>query len=234
MNKSVFFLLFYIALAVQAGAQQIETGSTKQPFICGDTLKDTRDGKGYATVLIGSQCWMKENLNTGIRIRGSIGQTNNGIPEKYCYDNLEENCNIYGGLYQWNEVMQYASSQKGQGICPGGWHIPADEEWEVLVAFLGGDIKAGHEMKESGVAHYQSPNVGANNKSGFSSLPGGFSYATGSCFFDKINRVGYFWSSTPENDTDVWMRTLGNAIEKVGRHLNYKSTGISVRCIENQ
>jgi len=91
-----------------------------QPFT------DARDGKTYNTVLIGTQCWMRENLNIGTRIDGSQNQTDNGTIEKYCYDDLESNCDIYGGLYQWDEAMQYVTTQGVQGICPAGWHLPTD------------------------------------------------------------------------------------------------------------
>ena len=69
-------------------------------------------GDYYNTVLIGDQCWLRENLNIGTRIDGILDQTNNTIMEKYCYDNLEANCKTYGGLYQWNEAMQYCYDRK--------------------------------------------------------------------------------------------------------------------------
>jgi uncharacterized protein (TIGR02145 family) len=59
-------------------------------------------------------------------------QSNNSIIEKYCYDNNLDSCTKYGGLYQWNEIMQYTTQQGVQGICPTGWHLPTDEEWKVL------------------------------------------------------------------------------------------------------
>ena len=75
-------------------------------FICGAS-RVSYGGKDYNTVLIGSQCWLKENLDVGTMINGSNQQTNNGIIEKYCYNNVPNNCSTYGGLYQWNEAMQY-------------------------------------------------------------------------------------------------------------------------------
>lgn len=223
--------MLFIAMVLPAFTQQSGNNPGQPKFVCGDSLKDSRDGKIYGTVQIGSQCWLKENLNTGTRIRGDHKQANNNIIEKFCYGNLEENCNVYGGLYQWNEAMQYTGTPKAKGICPAGWHVPADEEWDTLVAFLGGDVSAGKRMKEPGDTHFKLPNFGATNQSGFTALPGGYSYATGSYYFDKIQVIGYFWSSTPENETDVWIRTLFNAREGIGRYLNYKSTGISVRCV---
>ena len=95
---------------------------------CGPFI-DARNNKLYQTILIGEQCWMKENLNIGEIINGTQEQTNNSIIEKYCHDNIGTNCDIYGGLYQWDEVMQYLTNEGVQGICPQGWHIPTDAEW---------------------------------------------------------------------------------------------------------
>lgn len=102
-------------------------------FNCGDSLVDVRDGRKYATVQIGNQCWMAQNLNYGTMIIGK-DQTNNDIPEKFCYGNDTNNCLIYGGLYQWNEMMYYSQIPGSKGICPEGWHIPTNEEYTILVS----------------------------------------------------------------------------------------------------
>jgi hypothetical protein len=122
-----------------------EIMGTGQPCPGMPYFTDTRDGKVYTTVYIGTQCWMKQNLNIGTRIAGAGNQTNNGTIEKYCYDDNESNCDYYGGLYQWNEMMQYTTTQGVKGICPKGWHLPTNNEWNVLSTFLGGS--AGGKMK---------------------------------------------------------------------------------------
>ena len=231
MKRYFFLPVCCLILACSAFSQQTTGTATPGSFNCGDNLKDARDGQNYGTVQIGQQCWMKQNLNLGTMIKGKVAQADNNVIEKYCFDDKKENCDVYGGLYQWNEVMQYNASQGGRGICPSGWHVPTDAEWTDLVTFLGGDVPAGGKLKEAGDAHYMLPNFGANNSSGFTSLPGGYSYATNGFQFDKLKAVGYYWTSTAENTTDVWIRTLGYANEKIGRYLNYKTTGSSVRCI---
>ncbi|MBK7175282.1 MAG: hypothetical protein IPH84_19155 [Bacteroidales bacterium] len=110
-------------------------------WTCGQPIIDSRDGKEYNTVLIDSQCWLAENLNIGTRINGSDNQTNNGVIQKYCMNDLESNCSIYGGLYQWDEMMNYTSSSSAnpsgrQGICPEGWHIPSLNELCQMQTFL--------------------------------------------------------------------------------------------------
>ena len=89
------------------------SGSWKSasPVSCGQPFTDTRDGKSYKTVQIGTQCWMAQNLNIGTKILGNADQTNNNIIDKYCYGDDDANCNIYGGLYQWNEAMQYLTTE---------------------------------------------------------------------------------------------------------------------------
>ena len=136
----------------------------------------TYGGQVYHTVLIGNQCWMKENLNIGTMINGSLDQTNNDTIEKYCYLNDTANCAIYGGLYQWDEMMQYIATEGAKGICPTGWHIPSTSDWNELVAGLGGDNIAGGSLKEEDSIHWLNPNVGANNASGFTGFGSGRRY----------------------------------------------------------
>lgn len=104
------------------------------------------DGNIYEIVAIGDQCWFKENLNLGIRINRSINQEDNGITEKYCYNDDENNCDIYGGLYHWNEAMNYSDEERSQGLCPDGWHIPTDEEFTILeravCVMIGNDVSS--------------------------------------------------------------------------------------------
>jgi hypothetical protein len=89
------------------------------------------------TVTIGNQVWMTENLDVGTMITGVTDMTDNGILEKYCYDDDPANCAIYGGLYQWDEMMQYVNTGGVQGICPVGFHLPTDIEWQTLELHLG-------------------------------------------------------------------------------------------------
>ncbi|MEK7635992.1 MAG: FISUMP domain-containing protein [Patescibacteria group bacterium] len=103
--------------------------------LCPGKVKDA-DNNEYSTVLINGQCWMKENLKRGIRIAGSSDQTNNGTVEKYCYSDTDSYCTTDGGLYQWDEAMNYGTAEGSQGICPPGWHIPTDAEQYALEDYL--------------------------------------------------------------------------------------------------
>jgi uncharacterized protein (TIGR02145 family) len=205
---------------------------------CGYPYKDGRDGTSYGTKSINGKCWLKENMNIGIIVNSNTDLLDNDTIEKYCYENNESNCDAYGGLYTWYEMMQYAVSDGGgtgstQGICPEGWHLPTEYEWDNLVSAYGGDAVAGGPLKETGTSHWSSPNSGATNSSGFTGLPGG-NKNTGTTF-SGINDFGYYWTSTQySSDTDQAHRwylryNSGNAFK-----FQYsKGYCYSVRCIKN-
>jgi len=161
-------------------------------FICGNSFTDIRDGQSYATIQIGTQCWMAENLNIGARILGSNDQTDNDIIEKYCYQDVFYNCDKYGGLYQWDEIMQYMTTEGTKGICPAGWHIPTDAEWCILenevdagtvsctaTGFRG--IDAGLNLKSLSGWNSSGGNSGNGvDLFGYTGIPGGYRLSDGS------------------------------------------------------
>jgi len=214
---------------------------------CPGTPTVSYGGQTYNTVQIGSQCWLKESLNVGTRINGTLEQTNNGSIEKYCYNDLESNCAIYGGLYQWNEMMQYVTISGVQGICPGGWHIPTDAEWCTMTQYLDPTVNCGvsgrsgtnvgGKMKttgtiQAGTGLWNSPNNGATNESGFSSLPAGYRYSNGT--FSWVGDQSWCWSSTESSTTEAWYRRTTSASVGVERGYKIKSNyGMSVRCLKN-
>jgi uncharacterized protein (TIGR02145 family) len=192
---------------------------------CSEITKINYGGQTYHTVAIGIQCWLKENLNVGTMITGSQEQTNNGVIEKYCYNDDPENCETYGGLYQWGEAMQYSTSEGAQGICPGGWHIPNWNDFQVLVSAIIQDEKA---LNGQGLNQYGGAGT---NKSRFSALKGGNRYSDG--FFYDLNITFDFWSST-ETGTDSAVHLVPNLIDfetLIGNE--NKNFGYSVRCMKD-
>lgn len=208
------------------------TGGTEQPWECGDMLVDERDGQSYPTVQIGTQCWMAKNLNIGTRIDGANDMADNSIIEKYCNNDDPSNCSTYGGLYQWDEMMQYVTTEGVQGICPTGWHLPTDAEYTTLTDHLGGASVAGGKMKETGTSHWNSPNTGATNESGFTGLPGGYSIGGGSSYY-SVGSYGNLWSTTQYSPSSPWYRSMYYGGGDVGRHSNNKAYGFSVRCLRD-
>lgn len=187
-------------------------------------LIDARDGKVYKTVTIGSQTWMAENLNYH-------------TANSWCYENKTAFCTAYGSLYDWETAMnREGSSAKGservKGICPEGWHLPGDEEWEILINYLGGELIAGGKMKERDTLHWFYPNDGATNESGFNGLPGGIAFNDSTYAFVKY--TGSWWSSTSHNlENLAWSVTLKNNTHVAERAANEKNMGFSVRCLKN-
>lgn len=173
------------------------------------TFTDPRDGQIYATVDIGSQTWMAENLNYE-------------TPNSWTYDNDPANGDIYGRLYIWEEALT---------VCPSGWHLPTDEEWSTLRTFLGEGV-AGGKMKETGTTHWNAPNVAATNSSGFTALPGGYRNGYGGSFY-HLGTIGYFWSATEYSSTSAWYYYLSNDGGWLQDGNHSKTHGSSVRCIKD-
>ena len=160
---------------------------------------------------------MAENLNVGQMIHGDFNHSNNGIIEKYCYGNSENQCNTYGGLYQWNEMMRY-NSQGAQGICPNGWKIPTDGEWKLLEGYVDSQFGIGdpewNETDDRGFdagLNLKATDGWDNNGNGtdlfnFSALPGGRRKDFGP--FGSSGVYGYWWSSSDTDIYFVWYRRL--------------------------
>jgi uncharacterized protein (TIGR02145 family) len=196
-------------------------------YNCGFFILDERDGQTYNTVQIGDHCWMAENLN--------IGTWSNGAIPKQCYNSLESNCDIYGGLYSWNTVM----NQYPNFICPTGWSVPTDNDWCEMTTFLDNTVDCssysysgtdvGTQLKSS-----SGWNLGGNgsNTTGFNALPGG-SYSPPTNTYGGIGEEALFWTSTPALPSDLaWYRSLWNGNEQIFRNANYKTKNYSVRCIK--
>jgi uncharacterized protein (TIGR02145 family) len=203
-------------------------------------------GKNYNTVQIGTQCWFKENLNLGSMINSNLSQTNNSTFEKYCLSNLESNCDIYGGLYQWDEMMGYTTTPGVQGICPTGWHIPTDEEWCTLTQFIdpavdcgvdgwsgsngGGNMKSTGTIQD-GTGLWNTPNTGATNESGFTALPAGYRFDSGA-FIGKGN-TSFLQSSNLYYNFYTWHREMNFDRSDVNRDAFSRYGGLSVRCLKD-
>ena len=211
-----------------------------------------QDGNSYKTVIVGiyntplgAKEWMAENLKASHFANGDpiALVSNNNIWEFsttaascwYGNDSINYNC-PHGKLYNW-----YAVSDS-RNICPAGWHVPSDEEWSLFISFYDPASNpsispesqtVGGKMKSKGTLYWSSPNVGANNTSGFSGLPGGFRYFDGS--FNFFGETGYWWSSTSNGVSEAFNRNINVGSSVVGRATNGddKRNGFSVRCVRN-
>ena len=183
---------------------------------------------GADWLTIGTQFWAKTNLNVGTMVTGVTTQTNNSILEKYCYSDTESNCTAYGGLYQWDEAMQYVTTEGAQGICPTGSHIPTDNDWKIL------EVQLGMTQAQADATGWRGTDQGTQLKTGGSSglnMPlAGYRGTDGS--FYGPSSIARLWSSS-ESSTSAWYRYLHPGYANVYRDTNGKANGFSVRCLGN-
>ncbi len=191
------------------------------------------DGNVYNTITIGTQVWMKENLKV-LHYRNGNPITNvtdntawfNLSTEAYClYDNLAANGQDYGVLYNFFAVTDT------RNICPVGWHVPTDAEWTILTDYLGGLTVAGDKLREVGTAHWTSPNTGATNSSGFTGLPGGYRYSSGT--FGTIHDRGLWWTATQQNSVNAAYRYVGFDFASVVASSANLKAGYSLRLVKD-
>jgi uncharacterized protein (TIGR02145 family) len=228
-------------------SSSLEASSNSLTSVTGN-MTDSRDGKTYKTAVIGTKTWMAENLNYGTYLADldDFEQFQLGA-QKFCYENNASNCTTDGGLYQWHTAMDFAktcgdgstscsgqiSSGNHQGICPSGWHMPKQAEWDVLETYLGGRSVAAKTMKLNNTVN-SSWNASTNNdgnSSDFSALPSGRRNYNGG--FKKRGRTAYFWEGVESSSNDARNRTLYDAGTSVYSYSNNKQYGFSVRCVQD-
>ena len=210
----------------------------------------------YPTVTIGNQVWMAENLRTTKYRDGSnipvVTDSTQWANNWNDYDPLQQpmmcwynndsaayTANKFGALYNWYAINPATNGNKN--VCPTGWHVPTDEEWNILIANLdpfynptaqaSQSASAGGMMKSTGTQYWLIPNTGATNSSDWSGLPGG--YRDGSGSFKSIGLYGNWWSYTEYNTFFAWLRYLSYSSGEVGRGYSSKANGFSVRCLRD-
>jgi uncharacterized protein (TIGR02145 family) len=188
------------------------------------------------------QCWLKENLDVGMMINGTQTQTNNGIIEKYCYGNNANNCNSEGGLYLWDEIMQYSANAGSRGICPEGWHIPTDNEVKVLEGTA--DSYIGINSPVWNTTGFRGIDAGKNLKStsgwqgngngtdiyDFKVLPTGYWFAG---YFSERTVDGGFWTSSLNAGFQAYYRGMAAPANNIARNAFDQPIGLSVRCLKD-
>lgn len=197
-----------------------------------NAVKDS-DGNSYNGIQIENQFWLTENLSVSKYRNGDL------IPQvedneewsklttgAWCYYNNDiEHGEKFGKLYNWYAVVD------PRGLAPEGYHIPSHDEWESLMASLGGDFCAGGKMKEKGTVNWASPNEKGNNQSGFTALPGGFRWKEDG--FDGSGDKATFWTTSEHNEVYGKLRQIGNKNRNVILSYSPKEQGCSIRCIKD-
>lgn len=217
-------------------------GSSDGTSFCSEGVTDY-DGHQYKTVKIGDQCWMAENLKSTHYADGSA------ITEQWAYNNDEAYAYTYGRLYTWAAIMHGAASSNSnpsgvQGICPNGWHVPSDAEWQELEMTLGmttveanatgsrGSHSEGRKLKETNEAFlWATSSNGGTNISGFTALPGSYRDDIGN--WGSITVQVNFWSSTESSSPYAWFRSLIYDDASVTRFESDEAYGFSGRCLKD-
>jgi len=187
-------------------------------FTCGANLVDTRDNKVYPTILIGTQCWMSKNLDFGLAIANSMHQADNCIAEKYCYNGAVTNCNQYGGLYQWDELMKFDDTPAGQGLCPPGWHVPTENDWTTLINYYQGNGLAGRPLQDTII-------------NGFKALRSGVFYLNSSWSF--LDFATILWSSTSSGQSKAISHGMNLYNFSVSLYPASRANAFGVRCLRD-
>jgi len=199
-----------------------------------DSIVTDIDGNVYHTVTIGTQVWMVENLKTTKYNDGTpIPLVTNNVEwanlttPGYCWFNNDESTHKepYGAMYNWYTI------ETGK-LAPTGWHVPTyDGDFNTLANYLGGSNVAGGKLKEIGTLHWNPPNTGATNETGFTALPGGYRNYQG--IFDGVGIIGYLWSATQRSTASAWLRSLAYSHTIFNYGSDDKMLGFSVRCVKD-
>ena len=222
--KNLFVILILVVILCNSGCKKDSSNPIASSAYETDSTV-TYFGKSYHKVKIGTQIWMKENLEVGTMKNGSSEKTNNCIIEKYCYNDDPANCITYGGLYQWNEAMQYVTTERTKGICPTGWHIPTIAEYQTLdtaISFNGNSLKAVGQGTGTGAG---------TNISGFSTLLAGYGDPSG--FFFYLGSDTYSWISTEYDEVGASGTYLNGNDSSFDFYHFDQGNGFSVRCVKD-
>lgn len=198
-------------------------------FSCANPFTDIRDNQSYPTVLLGTQCWMVTNLNYGNIILSSQMQRDNCTSERYCYNDNPANCDFYGGLYQWDEVMLYASDNGAQGLCPAGWHIPTEAEWNTLFLNYISNGFAGSALKSGGYSGFNVLMSGIRFHNNIWKFPSG----------DPTLRSKLYWSSTLHGPQKALAHGMNEVVAdpeytpSVSLYPALRSNSFAIRCLKD-
>ena len=227
MSRRIWIFLIFIEGLILASSCKNDDIKNNLP------LTDI-EGNVYQTVTIGTQVWMVENLKT---TRYNDGTAIPKLPDTislenivrpgYCWYNNDSATfkSTYGALYNWYTI------NTGK-LCPKGWHVPEQSEWETLISCLGGQFVAGAKLKESGTEHWLSPNKDADNSSGFNALPGGYYTSIGKGSYN-LGNYGYYWSATESGEASACYLRLCSDYSDAPLYFFYKMEYYSIRCVKD-
>lgn len=193
------------------------------------------EGNYYPVIKIGNQAWTGENLRTTkfqneepiTFVDDATVWVNLSIDVLWTNPLDDQYLGSYSGkLYNHNAVAD------PRNICPEGWHVPTDNDWDILINFLGGASVAGGKMKNQLEGDWTAPNTDATNISEFNALPYGMRNSDDGIFY-YFNEKAFYWSVTQDNPSNSWYRSLQYDDGQVIRNTEKNNTGMNVRCIKD-
>ena len=239
-----------------SSSSSVPEGYVDPSTVVKGTMTDERDGQTYKTVKIGTQTWMAENLNYAYTSVPYKYKESNDVytsdSTSWCYNNDASNCAKYGRLYTWAAAMDsvgtWTTNGKGcgfrnecsptypvRGVCPEGWHLPSETEWDSLRTAVGGGAIAGKMLKStSGWDDFNGEHINCTDAYAFSVLPAGFRVYEGS--FKDEGLHAHFWSSTEyelEGAYYAYYTLWYSYLDKASLYNSYKYSGLSVRCVKD-
>ncbi|HPS63869.1 MAG TPA: FISUMP domain-containing protein [Bacteroidales bacterium] len=228
-SNTIFYIYSTVYNCLDTATQSITVLPSNAGYICGSALlSDPRDPSiSYRTYPIGTKCWMAENIRIGSRVvlpsqNQPQNQSDNCIIEKYCLPSDNINCTNYGGLYQWDELIQYGQTQfPYQGLCPPGWHVPTAAEWSDMIDQVA----------------QMSPGVGLASllqyASGFNAKLKGLFYLYGQWAFTSGDPTAtMYWTSSKNNGNPI-ARGLNSSNLSVSYYESSKANAFTVRCVKD-
>lgn len=190
-------------------------------------LVDDRDGRVYKTVKIGDQWWMAQNLNYAY-----LEPTADEDSSSFCFKNDDSFCVDYGRLYLWSAAMDstgiWTTNDKERGVCPDGWHLPSEAEWDALFKAVGGGGTAALVLKSTS-GWYNGGN--GTDAFGFSVQPADYRTAEKDYYYDVGERA-YFWSSSERYSRAV-VQFFAYDFDYVQTAGVDKDRAYSVRCVKD-
>lgn len=247
MIRKISFFIVLVATLPLAFSQS----SNGKPCRAEPTVKDY-DGNVYNTVQIGRQCWLRENLRTTHYVDGTLiergsGRMSGTIPYRFFPNNDADNVKTYGYLYNWVAVMHGSQSSNQnssgvQGICPKGWHVPSEAEWQQLIKLTG--IKHNKRWVVFDVLRLCDNNGDINNNLGYVDKKicnsTGLSLRFAGAFLGYYYTFGKsmaFWSSTEKQSNNyaafLFIDKHAHVDDKESLDFLSKSNALSVRCLRD-
>lgn len=231
IKQRKFFIGYLFAFLIAFMSACSKEDRELEAFYSLETVTDI-EGNQYRIIKIYNQTWFAENLKTTTFNDGTPinygadsvvwSSTDSAL---YCWysNNPRQYKDVYGALYNWHAV-------KSEKLCPKGWKVPDEENWQWLVDSLKGENVAGGKMKHSGTLYWTATNTGATNSSGFRALPGGYRNIISE--YKNLNDYGFWWSASNQGDSSAWYHCLYYYSAKIYRNHTKHNMGFSVRCVK--